>query len=78
MGEEENRLEISLNNLVDVQKFVTLASTCNNLVTVKSSIYCVDGKSLMGILSLDLSHSLTVYFESTIDMPKFTEFSVGE
>lgn len=44
----------------DVKKFVnaSMASNCN--VMLKSGRYCVNGKSLLGVFSLDLSKPITV------------------
>lgn len=75
---EFDALKISLNNLIDVQSFVNTAMKCTGLVTVYSSIYCVDGKGLLGILSLDLSHHLTVELEDKRDVEKFKKFCIQE
>lgn len=76
MGDDKFRLEVSLNHLTEVQKFVNLANSCKGMITLKSSVYVVDGRSLLGILSLDLSHALAVYFECEEDMKKFEQFKM--
>lgn len=74
MNYEENRMEVSLNQLADVQKFAHIASNCPSMISILSGAYCVDGKSILGILSLDLSRPLVVRFEDINDMAKFEQF----
>jgi phosphotransferase system HPr-like phosphotransfer protein len=54
-------IEINLNSIESVKKFVNLAGKCKGDVDIvtSDSRYVVDGKSIMGIFSLDLSK--TVY-----------------
>ena len=44
----------------DVRQFVKAANHCACDVDVLSGRYVVDGKSIMGLFSLDLSHPVTV------------------
>lgn len=57
-------MEICLNRLADVQELVRIAQDEAGMVTLCHSVYTVDGKSLLGILSLDLSTRITLYVES--------------
>jgi hypothetical protein len=67
---------ISLNKVSDVKSFVNTAlSLCGN-VTLKSGRYCVDGKSILGIFSLDLSAPLELICENGQDYAEFSEFEV--
>lgn len=57
---------VSLNNIRDIFKFVRLSSKCRDSVVVKSGLYSVNAKSLLGIFSLDLSRPLKVEFYGSI------------
>ena len=59
-------ISVSLNKLNDITKFVYLASKCRDDVVVKSGNYSVNAKSLMGVLSLDLSKPVKVEFYGDI------------
>jgi len=52
--------ELRLSCLNDVGAFVRVADTVPCEITVKRGSFAVNGKSLMGILSLDLSAPLLV------------------
>lgn len=57
---------VMLNSVMDVKNFVRLASMCSGDVKVYSDRYIVDGKSIMGIMSIDLSKPIKVEFEGDI------------
>lgn len=57
---------VKLNSVTDVNGFVDLASMCPGSVTVFSGRYIIDGKSLMGIYSIDLSNKIKVEFDGEI------------
>ena len=64
--------KIRLNAINDVKEFVNIVSKgCAYDVDVQSGSYIVDGKSLMGIFSLDLSKTIKVVFHvnSESDIP---------
>lgn len=46
--------EIRLSTIADVRDFVNIVSSTNIDVDLSSGRYIVDGKSIMGIFSLDL------------------------
>lgn len=52
--------KIMLNSVNDVKKFVSISNTYNIDVVIKSGRYIINGKSIMGLFSLDLSHELDV------------------
>lgn len=52
--------KIMLNSVNDVKKFVSISNAYNIDVVIKSDRYIVNGKSIMGLFSLDLSHELDV------------------
>lgn len=56
--------QIVLASVEDVRKFVTLASECDFDVTLVSGKYRINGKSIMGVFSLNLSNPITVEVES--------------
>ena len=56
---------ISLNKVTDVKDFISATQKCVGEVTVSSldGHYRVDGKSILGLFSLDLSAPVNVYIE---------------
>ena len=60
------KVRVLLNKIADIPEFVNLVSKCNDDVVVKSGKYAVNGKSLMGLYSLDLTKSLSVEFYGNI------------
>ncbi len=56
----------------DIKKLVEIASKIEGDVTIKRGKYVIDGKSIMGILSIDLSKG--VYIEYPNDAAQLTEF----
>lgn len=59
--------EIKFNTINDIQEFVNLAGKNEGEVTLYSSIYVINGKSLAGILSLDLSKPIKLVVDSPIN-----------
>lgn len=53
-------VNIKLSSVDDVNEFVGLASLNVGDVDIRSQRYVVDGKSILGILSLDLKKTLVV------------------
>lgn len=66
---------IELNTIDDVKNFITIANEYDGQITVRSGGYAVDGKSIMGIFSLDLSKQLTVEFSDTPIKEYLSKFS---
>jgi phosphotransferase system HPr-like phosphotransfer protein len=62
---------IKFKGIQDVRIFVTAANKVEGDVTLKGGKYTVDGKSIMGILSLDLINSIVVEFDE--DETEFAE-----
>lgn len=67
------KCQIKLNHTSDVEEFVKSASKCNFDIDVFYNRIVIDAKSILGVLSLDLSNILTVqyserdpYFETTL------------
>lgn len=57
---------IKLDKVIDASRFVNLASKINGDVTLSSGRYVVDGKSIMGIYSLDLSCPIKMKIDGEI------------
>lgn len=55
--------KINLATIMDVKEFVTAASECDFDVKVFYNRIMVDAKSVLGVLSLDLSKTLTVEYD---------------
>ncbi len=60
-------MQISLNSIDKVKKFVNIISTYDNDFDLISGRYVIDAKSIMGIFSLDLSRpiDLTIHAEGS-------------
>ena len=58
--------EFVLNDIKTLKKFVNLASKYENDITIGSGRYYVNGKSILGLMSLDLTNPITVYVESDL------------
>ena len=57
--------QINLRSVEDVKKFSTAASMADFDIDVRSERYLVDGKSIMGLFSLNLSKPITVEVHGT-------------
>lgn len=64
---------VSISNINDLKEFVRLSSSVDGDVVVSKGRYVIDGKSIMGMLSIDTSTGIKVEF-SGIEDEKFTEF----
>ena len=53
-------ITIKLNTIDDIRRFVELATLYAGDIDIRSERYVVDGKSILGILSLDLKEALTL------------------
>ena len=63
---------VKINGISDVSKLASMASRVDGDVIVKKGIYVVDGKSLMGLYSLDLTAGVTVeYPEDAVDFENY-------
>lgn len=57
-------LDVSLNTIEKVKKFTSIVNSFDCDVDVLQGRYIVDGKSIIGIFSLDLTKTITVEIES--------------
>ena len=58
-----NKMKIRLNATADVQEFVRAAEKCDFDIDIQYDSTIVDAKSILGMLSLDPRHPITVDFE---------------
>ena len=56
------KFKIKLNTSKDVSNFINLTTRCVDKVNVYSGRYIVNGKSIMGVFSLDLTKPVEVEF----------------
>ena len=68
---EFKETKIKLSTINDVKDFCNLASKNQGSVLLTSDRFSVDGKSIMGIMSLDLSKPVAL----TVDYPISDEFA---
>ena len=65
---------ISIHGLYDVYTFIEKAQSVEGDVTIKRGVYCADGKSALGVLSIDMSQNVTVtYPASALEFEDFIE-----
>lgn len=55
--------DILLSSVENVKKFISIANSYNFPINIVSGKYRINGKSIMGIFSLDLSKPVTVEVE---------------
>lgn len=65
---------ISLEKVDKVKDFVAVSQSCVADVTLSSGKYYVDGKSILGIFSLDLSKPIELICDDERDYAKFRQF----
>ena len=59
------KTKIKLNTVEEVMKFSAIANKCDFDIDVQYHRFVLDGKSLMGLMSLDLIQPLTIYYNGT-------------
>ena len=66
------KMIISIHGLNDVYKFVEQALAVDGDVTVMRGRHSVDGKSVLGVFSIDMSQNVTVeYPETALEFENF-------
>lgn len=70
---ENGIVKVKLNTITEVKDFVCLAESLEGEVSVNSGYYTVNGKSIMGILSLALNDMLNVKIFNEGDRDKFVQ-----
>lgn len=70
---------IKITEIDDVNKFVQYAKNVRGDVLVSRGQFCIDGKSILGIYSLDVSQGCTVqYPENEKEFDDFIQQFMGE
>jgi len=60
-------MKVKFTTMEEIKLFIQYTSNLNSRVTIYSGKYVVDGKSIMGVLSLDLANTLIVVVEDVAD-----------
>ena len=68
-----NSVKIRLSTIADVRDFVNIVAKSDIDVDLQSGRYIVDGKSIMGIFSLDLLSPITLTAQSDDTADLFAE-----
>ena len=68
-------MRIKLDKIVDVREFVCIGNSLDHNITVKQDGYVVNGKSLMGLFSLDLTKPVFLEVEND-DCAPFEKFVI--
>ena len=68
-------IDVLLNTIEKVKKFINLTSVFSCDIYVEQARYTVDGKSIMGVFSLDLTKPVTVRVmsDNEFETRKFVE-----
>ena len=69
---------IKIESLTDLSQFVIKASEVNGDILIYRGKYCVDGKSLLGLMSINISDKCKIeYPEDAIEFEKYiTQFEI--
>lgn len=63
---------IKMNSITDITSLVKEASAVDGEIEIRKGRWCVDGSSLMGVMSLDMSTGATIIYPD--DAEKFENF----
>lgn len=71
---------IAMNGITDVSKFVNLATQVDGDITCTKGRYAIDGKSIMGMFSVDVSDGIVVeYPESAVAFEEYiSQFKIDK
>lgn len=70
--------KVKLTTIDDVRTFVTICSAITSHSVVRQDLYVVNGASLMGMFSLDLSKPLTVEIDDDKAIQYFKKWMVTD
>ena len=56
---------ISIKSLNDIYTFLARAQATEGDITIKRGCYCIDGKSVLGIFSIDMSQDVVIEYPET-------------
>ena len=60
----EKQIVVKINGITEVTNLAQMAHSIDGDIYVKKGVYCVDGKSLMGLFSIDMSNGVTIAYPS--------------
>lgn len=69
---------LNINHIEKVKAFVKACCSLDCDIMVISGRYAIDGKSLMGVFSLDLSNNITVEFSRELTEAEYEPFRQWE
>lgn len=61
------KIKIQFKSIQDVKKYISLTDNIDENIDILDGHYIIDGKSIMGIFSLDLSKPLYIEINTTED-----------
>ena len=56
---------ISIKSLNDIYTFLAKAQATEGDIIIKRGCYCIDGKSVLGIFSIDMSQNVVIEYPET-------------
>lgn len=69
-------MKIKLNTIQDVKDFIGISSKCNDSeIDIKQGRHIIDGKSILGIFSLNLLEPVQVIIDSENDNSKISFYN---
>jgi hypothetical protein len=71
-------MRVNLEHFSSVKDFVSVSQNCTAEILLCSGNYRIDGKSILGIFSLDLSKPVDLVCEDENDYPKFSKWFTME
>ena len=71
-------MRVKLHTISDVKNFVATASNCAGPITIVQDRYVINAKSILGIMSLDLTNVLNVVIDNENDIPQFKQFEIKD
>ena len=69
-------MRIKLLTISDIKEFVSAANRARGNVTIVQDRYVINAKSILGIMSLDLTKTLNIVVDDVADMVLFRCFQV--
>lgn len=70
----DNTIKIKINGIEDAKRFVSITLKYDSLIDLLSESYIVNGKSILGVLSLDLNKDLYARINSD-DIDEYCKFT---
>lgn len=66
-----------ITEITDVNKLANLCSLCGSCVEVRKGRWVVDGSSIMGLMSIDLSQGATIAYDEDKVTEDFKSFVIS-